>query len=35
MIILTHYQNKIIKKLIKDAKFYQKKDILKDFGVYL
>ncbi len=35
IIILTHYQNKVISKLIKDAKFYQKKDILEDFWVYL
>lgn len=35
IIILTHYQNKIIKKLIKDAKFYGKKDILEDFSFYL
>lgn len=35
VIILTHYQNKIIKKLIKDAKFYGKKDILEDIAVYL
>lgn len=35
VIILTHYQNKIIKKLIKDAKFYGKKDILEDIALYL
>lgn len=35
IIILTHYKNKIIKKLIKDAKFYQTKDILEDFAFYM
>lgn len=35
IIILTHYKNKIIQKLIKDAKFYHKKDILEDFAKYL
>lgn len=35
IIILTHYKNKIIKKLIKDAKFYHKKDILEDFSIYI
>lgn len=35
IIILTHYKNKIIKKLIKDAKFYHLKDILEDLSVYL
>ena len=35
VIILTHYQNKTIKKLIKDAKFYGKKDILEDMALYL
>ena len=35
IIILTHYKNKIISKLIKDLKFYNKKDIAEDFGNYL
>jgi len=35
VIILTHYQNKIVQKLIKDAKFYQRKDILEDLSFYL
>lgn len=35
VIILTHYNNKTIKKLIKDAKFYGKKDILEDMSFYL
>lgn len=35
VIILTHYQNKIIQKLIKDAKFYHKKDILEDLAAHL
>lgn len=35
VIILTNYQNKIIQKLIKDAKFYGKKDILEDLSLYL
>jgi ComF family protein len=35
IIILTHYKNKVIKKLITDAKFHHKKDILEDFAVYL
>lgn len=35
IIILTHYKNPIIKKLIKDAKFYHKKDILEDFSIYM
>ncbi len=34
-IILTHYKIKIIKKLIKDFKFYHKKDIVDDFWEYL
>lgn len=32
IIITTHYQEKTIKKLIKDAKFYWKKDILEDLS---
>jgi ComF family protein len=35
LIILTHYKQEPIKKLIKDAKFYYKKDILDDFAKYL
>lgn len=35
IIILTHYKNIIIKKLIKNSKFYWKKDILEDFWLYL
>lgn len=35
VIILNHYKNKIIKKLIKDAKFYHRKDILQDLSIYL
>lgn len=35
IIILTHYRNKIIKKLIKDWKYYNKKDIFIDFSYYL
>lgn len=35
VIILTHYKNKIIKHLIKDAKFYHRKDILEDLVDYL
>jgi predicted amidophosphoribosyltransferase len=31
IIILSHYKNKIISKLIKDLKFYSKKDIAEDF----
>jgi len=34
-IILTHYKIKIIKKLIKDFKFYNKKDIAEDFWEFL
>jgi len=35
LIILTHYKQNIIKKLIKDFKFYYKKDIADDFWKYL
>lgn len=35
VIILTHYKNLVIKKLIKHSKFYWKKDILNDFWQYL
>jgi len=31
IIILSHYKNKTISKLIKDLKFYGKKDIAEDF----
>jgi hypothetical protein len=31
MIILTHYEDNVIKRLIKDSKYYSKKDILEDF----
>ena len=33
--ILSHYKNKIISKLIKDLKFYSKKDIAEDLWIYL
>jgi len=32
LIVLTHYKNKLIKKLIIDFKFYNKKDIWVDFA---
>lgn len=35
IIILTHYRNKFIKKLIEDAKFYSKKDVFEDISIYL
>lgn len=35
ILILTHYKNLTIKKLIKDSKFYWRKDILEDFWQYL
>lgn len=35
IIILAHYKNKIISKLIKHLKFYWKKDIWEDFWYYL
>ena len=35
LIILTHYKNNTISKLIKDLKFYNRKDILEDFWKYL
>jgi len=35
VIILSHYRNKVISKLIKDLKFYWKKDIIDDFSNYL
>jgi predicted amidophosphoribosyltransferase len=30
--VTLHYKNKIIKKLVKDAKFYHKQDILEDMS---
>lgn len=35
IIVLTHYKNNLIKKLIKDAKFYFRKDIFFDLSFYL
>ena len=35
IIVLSHYKNKTISKLIKDLKFYNKKDIAEDFWNYL
>jgi len=35
IIILQHYKNNIFSKLIKDMKFYKKKDIAKDLSIYL
>jgi ComF family protein len=35
VIILTHYKNEVIKKLITDGKFYKRKDIFEDFWNYL
>ena len=35
IIVLCHYKIPTIKKLIKDSKFYGKKDILDDFSKYL
>ncbi|MDP2090417.1 MAG: phosphoribosyltransferase family protein [Candidatus Gracilibacteria bacterium] len=35
IILLSHYKNIAISKLIKDLKFYQKRDISEDFGLYL
>jgi competence protein ComFC len=35
IIVLSHYREKTISKLIKDLKFYHKKDIVEDFWVYL
>ncbi|MDR2640928.1 MAG: hypothetical protein LBC61_06640 [Candidatus Peribacteria bacterium] len=34
-IILTNYNSKLISRLIKDAKFYNKKEIFEDFANYL
>jgi len=35
VIILKHYKSKLISKLIKDAKFYNKKNLLEDISHYL
>ena len=35
VIILKHYKSKLISKLIKDAKFYNKKEILEEISFYL
>lgn len=35
IVVLSHYKNKIIKQIIKDFKFYSKKDIKDDFWYYL
>lgn len=35
IVILAHYKNKVISKLIKHLKFYWKKDIWEDFWNYL
>lgn len=35
VIILKHYKSKLISKLIKDAKFYNKKEILDEISFYL
>ena len=35
MIVVTHYRNKNVSKLIKHAKFYGKKDVLFDVGYFL
>ena len=35
LLILTKYNTPLIQKLIKDSKFYSKKDILEDFWIYL
>lgn len=35
VILLTHYKNPVIKKLITHWKFYKKKDIFEDFWKYL
>lgn len=35
VIILAHYENKIVSKLVKDLKFHNKKDITDDFSNYL
>jgi competence protein ComFC len=35
IILLAHYKDSYIARLIKDAKYYHKKDILEDMGKYL
>lgn len=35
VVVLTHYKQKTVKKLIKDAKFYLWKDILKELWIYM
>lgn len=35
LVVLSHYKNKEISKLVKDAKYYHKKDIFEDFWKYL
>lgn len=35
VIVLSHYKNNTIKKLIKDAKYYWLKDVFEDFWDYL
>ncbi|MDD4150989.1 MAG: ComF family protein [Candidatus Gracilibacteria bacterium] len=35
IIVLNHYSDKTIKKLIKNSKYYNKKDIIDDFSIYL
>ncbi|MDD3793267.1 MAG: phosphoribosyltransferase family protein [Candidatus Gracilibacteria bacterium] len=35
VIILKHYKSKLISKIIKDAKFYNKKNLLEDISHYL
>lgn len=35
VIVLSHYKNNTISKLVKDLKFYWKKDISEDFWLYL
>lgn len=35
IIVLNHYSDKIIKKLIINSKYYNKKDIIEDFSIYL
>lgn len=35
LIVLSHYKNKLIKKLIIDFKFYNKKDIWEDFAQFM
>jgi ComF family protein len=35
VIVFTHYKNNLIKKLIKDSKFYGRQEILNEFWQYL